>query len=276
LCSRAQNRALLWFGIQYQFLAMQRAIHRVTVAASRRSFHAVAGRASAVGVQRFAASQLSAPAAAWSHQSKRFNSQMSTILQRELEEEQKNDIEDEELVELTKSLTKTFKLDDQAGMGIVKMSSKFGDEVIEIEFDCQNAETEGMEMGVEDEGVDDVKEGETEESFPEGEDQDYGINFEVTIKKDGSVLLVDCLANDTLEVRNVRVFGPQHAKKDALTLYGGPKFYELDEELQSAFYEYLAERKIDDDLSYFVLAYSREKEQKEYINWLSQLHDFTK
>ncbi|KAJ1408544.1 mitochondrial glycoprotein, partial [Ochromonadaceae sp. CCMP2298] len=245
---------------------MQRSIYRVTATVSRssRSFHAAAGRASPLvaGSQRFAVSQLpSAPATVWSRQSVRFMSaELTKVLQRELEDEESNEAEDEELAEVTTNLKKIFTLEDQLGMGVVKLSRKFGSEAIEIEFDCQNADDASMDMSV------DETEGEEHEE-EEGEN-DYGINFEVTIKKDGTHLLVDCLASDTLEVRNVRVISPDHVGKDALTLYGGPKFYDLDEELQSSFYEYLAERKIDDDLSYFVLAYSREKEQKEYVNWL--------
>jgi hypothetical protein len=40
------------------------------------------------------------------------------------------------------------------------------------------------------------------------------------------------------------------------------------------FYTYLEERDIDQDFSYFVLAYSKQKEQKEYVNWLEKLTEF--
>eukprot|EP01032_Pedospumella_encystans_P000609 gene609-702_t len=60
-----------------------------------------------------------------------------------------------------------------------------------------------------------------------------------------------------------------------MTLYTGPNFEDLEESVQAAFYEYLTERNIDDDLSFFILAHSREKEQKEYINWLEKMQDFT-
>lgn len=45
--------------------------------------------------------------------------------------------------------------------------------------------------------------------------------------------------------------------------------------VQGAFYKYLNERSINDELAYFVLAYSSEKEQNEYANWLQNIHDFT-
>jgi hypothetical protein len=49
----------------------------------------------------------------------------------------------------------------------------------------------------------------------------------------------------------------------------------LDEKLQKSFYNFLKERKIDDDLSFFILSYSNIKEQNEYKNWLKKFYDFT-
>ena len=57
-------------------------------------------------------------------------------------------------------------------------------------------------------------------------------------------------------------------------LYGGPAFDHLDETLQNAFLDYLEDRHVDDDLSFFVLAYARHKEQQEYVNWLHKVLEF--
>lgn len=49
---------------------------------------------------------------------------------------------------------------------------------------------------------------------------------------------------------------------------------ELDEGLKQAFADYLEELNVNDDLSHFIVAYAREKEQKEYVGWLHNLVDF--
>ena len=57
-------------------------------------------------------------------------------------------------------------------------------------------------------------------------------------------------------------------------MYGGPVFDQLEDTLKDAFYEFLGDRKIDNDLAFFVLAYSRDKEQREYMHWLSNVIRF--
>ncbi len=49
---------------------------------------------------------------------------------------------------------------------------------------------------------------------------------------------------------------------------------ELDEGLKQSFVEYLEELHVNDDLSYFILAYAKEKEQREYLGWLNGLAEF--
>ncbi len=49
---------------------------------------------------------------------------------------------------------------------------------------------------------------------------------------------------------------------------------ELDEGLKQSFVEYLEELHVNDDLSYFILAYAKEQEQREYLGWLNGLAEF--
>ncbi|GMM30206.1 Mam33 protein [Martiniozyma asiatica (nom. inval.)] len=63
------------------------------------------------------------------------------------------------------------------------------------------------------------------------------------------------------------------AKRDVK--YSGPLFSNLAEELQEAINEHLAARGIDSQLAEFILAYATVKENNEYLDWLSQLKDFT-
>jgi len=201
-----------------------------------------------------------------------FSTELANILSQEISDELANEEIDQELEDITKQLLKSFKLKDTSGYGIVRLTKQHKDEVIEVEFDCQNAEDSGL--GVEDLSHDGDG-GEEEDEDELGDETDYGINFDVTIKRGDHKLIVDCLASDSLEVRNVRVVAPEHASEDLMKLYGGPRFEDLDEALQRAFYDYLTERQIDDDLSFFVLAYSREKEQREYVNWLEKMMEIT-
>ena len=71
----------------------------------------------------------------------------------------------------------------------------------------------------------------------------------------------------------MRHLAPGKAVDDAGS-YAGPVFEQLNAELQDGFYTFLAERGIDDDLCFFVLSYSRVKEQTEYANWLNKCLNF--
>ena len=63
---------------------------------------------------------------------------------------------------------------------------------------------------------------------------------------------------------------------DELPLYAGPNFDELDQAVQNAFYEYLADRGVDDALAERLADYAQAKEQNEYVNWLAAARDFAK
>lgn len=196
----------------------------------------------------------------------RFNSGLTEILGNELQEERSNNQEiDLDLIDVQKTVTKVFKLHEENGLGVVKLTRKHGDELIEIEFDVQNIDEDVPLEEVE--NSDDDEEG--------GGGASIGINFTVSIKKGKNTMIVDALASDSFTIQNIRYIDEKHAETDANELYEGPAFSDLDESLQGAFYEYMTERNIDDDLSFFVLAYSRDKEQREYTHWLEKLQAFT-
>lgn len=113
-----------------------------------------------------------------------------------------------------------------------------------------------------------------EEDTPENE-ANTGINFEVKIvKPSGVVLIAEGLASDELRINSIR-FVPAGVDHENTDLYAGPDFSTLDDNVQAAFVDYFKDLHIDDDLSYFIISYSREKEQKEYFNWLKKLDEFT-
>ena len=151
--------------------------------------------------------------------------------------------------------------------GIVKLERKNKDETIVVTFDCQDEEEmemteEQMEHSLQDAGEE------------KGEEIGTGINFTVSIDKSGNKMIASCTAGVDVQVNEVR-YVPTGKDPDDEDLYAGPVFHELDEELQDSFYTYLADRKVDQDLAFFVVAHSQNKEQKEYVNWLNKLVDFT-
>ena len=59
-------------------------------------------------------------------------------------------------------------------------------------------------------------------------------------------------------------------------VYFGPNFIDLEFDLQEQFYQYLADRHIDDDLAQFITQYADLKEQKEYLAFLQCADKFIK
>lgn len=155
---------------------------------------------------------------------------------------------------------------------MVTLKRQFGSDAIEVTFDCQD-EAE-MDMDDMEEPEDENAPATEEDDEDEGPSMEYGINFDVTITKPaGEKIVVNCVASRKLIVRSVRhlVAGKEVGDVGA---YAGPIFEQLNVELQDGFYSYLEERGIDDDLCFFVLSYSRVKEQGEYSNWLNKVLQF--
>lgn len=203
---------------------------------------------------------------------------LSEVLSNEIIAEKSDDSIDVELVDITEQIQKTFKINDQTGLGIVTLERKFKGESIEIVFDCQDEVDEDEDVLGEymedalNEDDDEKKDGGNEDD--EELESFVGVNFNVIISKGKEKMLINCIASKNLRIENAQ-FIPEGKEVDDENLYGGPLFYQLDESLQEAFKSYLSDRKIDEDLCYFILAYSRSKEQKEYVNWLENMLDFT-
>lgn len=179
---------------------------------------------------------------------------------------------DQEYLDVKKTILKNFAIKESSGEAVVELSRAHGKESVVVKFDVQN-ESEDEDQGEGEEGeidheadMDDVDENQPEPV--------YGINFEVIVSKpDGAKLAFDCMAGDKLSIKNVQVIaaGQDLESQDN---YSGPRFGDLEPSVQDAFYNFLEDRKVDDDLSFFVLAHSREKEQAEYLNWLKGVLSF--
>jgi len=199
---------------------------------------------------------------------------LSQILTEEILEEttRKEEEIDEDYEDVKKYIESTFKLTEKVGYGEVKLFRKFNDEEIHVKFDCQD-EAEDSENNQE--GINEDQQHEPSEDDAEPIDSSkVGINFEVTISKKNGKAVFHCIATHQQPTIVHLSFLPPGTSSEDHTLYNGPRFEDLDPAVQGAFQHYLAERGIDEDLSFFVLTHSRYKEEKEYLNWLKTLSDF--
>jgi complement component 1 Q subcomponent-binding protein, mitochondrial len=194
----------------------------------------------------------------------RFASTLKDIARQELDHELGNKEVDQEYEDAKKLVLKEFKLVEQPGKGTVRLTRKHGDETIEVVFDVQDVEDEF------DYNEDNATE--TEEKAP-----NVGVNFDIFIRKpNAQTMVISAVGGEEFIIRNVR-FIPTKVESnlsEEKEYYAGPQFDELEEELQEAIFDHLEARKLNADIAYFVLAHSREKEQKEYETWLENLETF--
>lgn len=113
------------------------------------------------------------------------------------------------------------------------------------------------------------------ESSPE---PGYPVHVNVTIEKPGKgCMYAECLVEDgvfqIMELQHfdkVDIANPQSADKHWArgSVYAGPPFGNLDEDLQVLLERYLEERGIDTATAAFIPDYIDFKEQREYVRWL--------
>ncbi|KAF2121964.1 regulatory protein-like protein suaprga1 [Lophiotrema nucula] len=86
----------------------------------------------------------------------------------------------------------------------------------------------------------------------------------------------DFIIEDILHFPEAELADPQSAEQDwqRRTLYTGPPFGNLDEDLQILLEKYLEERGINTRMALFIPDYIDHKEQKEYVRWLNNVKNF--
>ena len=180
----------------------------------------------------------------------------------------------------------------QARFSAVK---RFGAQEVRLDLDCTPMPADEEEEGGEGDEGDEAGEGgapsKAKEHDEEGEDGDDeappdGYRMLATIKEAGkaTTMQVGCFLGSHLRVHRVTLFpaGKEPPPDvvfggfDELPLYAGPNFDELDQAVQNAFYEYLADRGVDDALAERLADFAQAKEQSEYVAWLSAARDFAK
>lgn len=152
--------------------------------------------------------------------------------------------------------------------GKVRLEKKSKNETVIISFDIRDEADMGDGTPPSDSS--------TEDNDEEGPVMKFGVHFEVSImNSSGSSMIFGCIASQQLIIDGVRFVS---ANKDKMNkeLYGGPKFDQLNENLQDSLYDYLHDRNIDENLCFFIIYHSRYKEEHENMNWLESVSSFIK
>lgn len=158
----------------------------------------------------------------------------------------------------------------EAGVGMT-LSKTVGDKTIEVCFDARQPlpEEEGQEEGQDEE--------------EQGMSENY-CDFTIFISNgDGSKgLVVEATSMDTeINFNSVMVSEDlatqrkTHRFERQMKMYAGPDFSTLDERIQTSITEYLEGFGVNEHLAAFVECMSLDKDQRLYMNWLADLHDFT-
>jgi len=232
-----------------------------------------------VPLLRLSPTVLHAPRCQFSTNASESGIQLAEVLTGEILHETANAEVDEDYEDVKTLIEKTFKITDKEGLGEVILERKYKDELITVKFDCQD-EVEDHDT---DSGYDDIENELRQKSevtvrsdeIPDVEDvpNTFGINFEVTVQKGETKVVFNCVASHCVTIENVR-FVPAGTPDNAVNLYHGPRYLDLDEKVREGFQDYLTERKIDEDFSYYVVSAARYKEEREYVNWLQKITEF--
>lgn len=177
-------------------------------------------------------------------------------------------------------MNKIFTLKETPGSMEIVLTGQIGDDSIHVKFDSQDVvELEEDFEGDEDfdeEEVETFDEQEESEDDDDEEDELPGIRFVADITRANQGLQFECVASSNLTVERVRYLSDFAADAEKDSLYFGPNFADLELDVQEKLYDYLAERKIDDELAQFITQYADLKEQREYLSFLESAEKFVK
>ncbi|KAK9839652.1 hypothetical protein WJX81_003481 [Elliptochloris bilobata] len=185
---------------------------------------------------------------------------LADVLREEVKYEEENYKQPEEV----KSVPEPWTLKDEPGSTHVMLERKFDNEKVVVDLLIHEQDDQNEELN-EQEGED----GEVDV------DVDVSVSFSVSIVKNGRALVFDCTSDGSyVEIVHVSL-----ADETALNTeqddeaYEGPVYQELDEKLQQAFEEMLAERGVTPELGEYLMRLSEDKEQREYMGWLQRVAD---
>ncbi|KAG2449584.1 hypothetical protein HYH02_005117 [Chlamydomonas schloesseri] len=180
-----------------------------------------------------------------------FNGSLSSLLREEVDYEKKNY---ERPAQVTGGPPAPFKLTEAPGDTLLTLTRAFGSEEINVDLHVNSQPTPEFD----------------------GEDGDEGINvvaFNVSVAKGDRVLLFECESDgNSVNINHVSLEPKEGLASESM--YSGPVFDELDDNLQGQFAKYLEERGITAELGEYLRFLIYDKEQREYQNWLSEVEKF--
>ena len=251
-----------------QRLAVPRVAARAAVAApaTRTALRAVPVRAFSASTRRFYAGESDA--------------ELASSLQQEIEYEREAAAESggAEPDWLTQFKDEgVWQIEDRPGSDEVALTRQFGNENIRLLFSIGEIDTTDPTNELEQDEADEVtSDGEFHGSFP--------VRCAISIAKAGAGSLnIDAQAADgQFVIENVTFYGDDKLATTLTAdadwarrgLYIGPQFETLDENVQTHFESYLAERGLATNLALFIPSYAEYKEQREYCTWLESVRAF--
>lgn len=220
--------------------------------------------------------------------------ELGSLIQREINEEEEASAEHDgkvppELAELQSDIsTKWTILEGISGIGSdgatgsgasVRMFRKEAGSngaKIGIVFHCQDTEED---VRFDETNIFEDDEGEKEEE----EEPSQAVRFGVTVSKGGKTVVIQCRSGWDVSVESVMVRdGDTESVLAALaegegmhaSLYQGPEFTELAEDLQTSFQNYVVkECGVDEDVAAFITMFCDYREQEEYLSWMKTTID---
>merc|ERR1712217_589380 len=187
-------------------------------------------------------------------------SKVAKIIQAELKHEDTNYEQAKEIKLFLKNTP--FKLVEGEGDVNMALERDAGDNVVRIEWQLSSP-------------FDPEAFGEGGEDHEAHEATDMSVTCES--KKTGAGITFYCSTQTGEDHRyvigNVKVYSTID-ERDSISAYNGPEFEDLDEKLQEAFDEYLAELGMSSEICDFVDAMALDKEQREYVRWLKTTDAF--
>ncbi|KAI3705620.1 hypothetical protein L1987_75859 [Smallanthus sonchifolius] len=153
-----------------------------------------------------------------------------------------------------------FELDDTLGQTTISLTREYQCETIHVEVEPSSLVT-GDEEDSDDDGKSD-------------KDDQASLPMVVKVSKEGGPSLEFSVTAypDEIVIESLSVKDPEMTE-DQLP-YEGPRFDELDENLQKAFHKYLEIRGIKPGMTNFLHEYMVNKDHREYTNWLKNLKKF--
>jgi len=184
-----------------------------------------------------------------------------SVLQNEASHEQK---EYERASSITSFLSgnKEWSFEQKEGDVNMSLTKKVADKTIRVEWQLVSPYDPDMQ--------------ENEQVNEEGvtESTDFCVSVE---NAEGAGITFFCSTNQEEQYRYVIGSCKSYAsaaERDSNSAYNGPEFEDLDEGLQTAFDEYLGELGLGGPVFDFVDAMAKDKEQQEYIRWLTISKNF--